>query len=410
MANEKYVALVGVSEEDTAHLRLLLRAAMSQLKDRWRWGTEENADLVIVDPTDFAGSIARNRAFNSGRRCALMSEADDLRQGEVRLAKPLRAEAIAELLNTSSATAVARGESVSQFTHDFYDVDNFSPDFELEDYESADARSRQREENPAPGLDELMKPDADAMKPHVAVPMMLGEDTQISFGTSSSVRSENRIADSVKGFRKSEEKPEGINFGTREATQDAGAFPLRDYLEKNILGGPATVSLDGAPSLTLDPKEKQFVAPGKLRDLTVYLQHAFKPASFRPLTTLELARLRNEHGTHPYSRLIWFDVLMRSGGRLAGHLDPGGRFKLKTFPMPEKDFPRHIAIVAALQQPAKLNEIAAHAHVSMSDVFDVVNAYDALGLIEVERRAPRHAEPTQPTGLLARLRKPFGRS
>ena len=410
MANEKYVALVGVSEEDTAHLRLLLRAASSQLNDRWRWGTEDNADLIIVDPTDFAGSIARNRAFNSGRRCALMSEADDLRQGEVRLAKPLRADAIASLLNTSSATAVAREESVNQFAHDFYDIDNFNPDFELEDNESADVRSRQREENPAPGLDELMKPDSDAMKPQFAVPITIDDDTRVAFGSSSSARSENRVADSVKGFHKSDDKPEGINLGTRGPTQDAGAFPLRDFLDKHILGGPATLSLDGAPPLTLDPKEKQFVAPGKLRELAVYIQRDFKPTAFRPLTTQELARLRNEHGTHPYSRLIWFDVLTRSGGRLARHLDPGGRFKLKTFPVPEKDFPRHIAIVAALQQPSKLNEIAAHAHVSMSDVFDVVNAYDALGLIEVERRAPRHAEPAQPTGLLARLRKPFGRS
>ena len=53
---------------------------------------------------------------------------------------------------------------------------------------------------------------------------------------------------------------------------------------------------------------------------------------------------------------------------------------------------------------------AAHARVPMSDVFDFVNAYDAIGLIQVEPRQPRHAEPKQPTGLLASLRKPFGRS
>jgi hypothetical protein len=409
VASEKYVSLVGVSEEDTAHLRLLLRAAAAQLHDRWRWGTEDNADLVIVDPSDLAGGIARNRAFNSGRRCALMSETDDLRQGEVRLPKPLRADALVSLLNTSSATTVSRSSDVNQFANDFYDVENFSPTFELEDDESANVRSQQREENPAPGLDELLKPDADAMKPQFAIPMMLDKNTQVSYA-SSSLRSEKRVADSGKSFLKGDDKPEGINFGSPGTISESGAFPLRDYLEKNILGGPATVSLEGAPPLTLDPKEKQFAAPGKLRELAVYTQHDFTRSAFRPVTTQELTRLRNEYGTHPYSRLIWFDVLTRSGGKLARHLDPGGRFKLKTFPHAEKDFPRHTGIIAALQQPAKLNEIAAHAHVAMGDVFDVVNAYDAIGLIEVEPRHPRHAKPEQPTGLLARLRKPFVRS
>ena len=41
--------------------------------------------------------------------------------------------------------------------------------------------------------------------------------------------------------------------------------------------------------------------------------------------------------------------------------------------------------------------------------FDLVNAYDAIGLIEVERRIPRHSEPQKPAGLLSRLRKPFKR-
>jgi hypothetical protein len=410
VASEKYLALVGVSEEDTAHLRLLLRAAAAQLQDRWRWGTEDNADLVIVDPSDLAGGIARNRAFSSGRRCALMSETEELRPGEVRLAKPLRADIIVSLLNTSSATAVSRSDDVNRFANDFYDIDNFSPSFELENDDAATARTHQREENPAPGLDELLKPDTEAMKPQFAVPIKLDSDTQVSYGGLSSARSQNRVADSIKGFGKGADKPEGINLGSRGGESETGTFPLRDYLEKNILGGPATVSIEGAPPLTLDPKEKHFAAPGKLRDLAPYSQREFSRSAFRPVTTQELARLRAENGTHPYSRLIWFDVLTRSGGRLARHLDPGGRFRLKGHPVTEPDFPRHIGIVAALQQPAKLNEIAAHAHVSMSDVFDVVNAYDAIGLIEVERRLPRHSEPQQPTGLLARLRKPFGRS
>ena len=39
---------------------------------------------------------------------------------------------------------------------------------------------------------------------------------------------------------------------------------------------------------------------------------------------------------------------------------------------------------------------------SMAEVFDVVSAYDAIGLIEVEPRLPRHEAPAS-GGLLARL-------
>ena len=45
----------------------------------------------------------------------------------------------------------------------------------------------------------------------------------------------------------------------------------------------------------------------------------------------------------------------------------------------------------------------------MGDVFDLVNAYDAIGLIEVEPRIPRHTEPEKSGGLLSRLKKPFKR-
>jgi hypothetical protein len=409
VASDKYLAVVGVSEEDTAHLRLLMRAVTAQLAHRWRWGTEDNADLIVIDPTELGGQIARNRAFSSGRRCVVMSESEPLRDGELRLDKPLKNEALVTLLNASSSTSSSTNASVTQFTNDFYDVDSFDADFELEDDEAANVRAHQREEHPALGLDELLKPDADAVKPMFAVPINLNEDTGLTYATSSA-RSENRHADSIMGLRKSDDKLEGINFGTRHGNAtDTGMRPLRDYLAGSLLGGPSTVTLDGVPPLTLDPKEQHYTAPGKLRELAVYFRHDFARDAFKPITSQELARQRTENGVHPYARLVWLDVLTRSGGQLARHLDPGGRYRLKPQASPEKDFPKHVSIVAALQQLAKLNEIAATARVSMADVFDVVNAYDAIGLIEMERRQPRHAEPEQPAGLLARLKKPFGR-
>ena len=63
MTSDKYLVVIGLSEEDEAHLRLLMRrAAIDHLSHMWRWGTEDQADLMVVDPNSFAGQMARNRA------------------------------------------------------------------------------------------------------------------------------------------------------------------------------------------------------------------------------------------------------------------------------------------------------------------------------------------------------------
>ena len=411
MASEKYLAVIGLSEEDTAHLRLLMRMVAAQLEHRWRWGTEENADLVIVDPAEMPGQIARNRAYSGGRRCAVYSDTETLRDGELRLERPPKAEGIVKMLNGTGATAGNLGAQVMQQKDDFYDLDTFTPEFELEDEETAEARSRQRDSTPALGLDEVLKPDAASAKPQFAVPMQLDDDTRVARGGGQSARSDRRVADSADAFRKPS-KQEGVNLtppGVRGTTTEPGKHFLRDYLRGNVLGGPAAINIKGSPNLTLDPKEKVFHASGNLSELVPYCMHALPHGAWRPVTTQELSRLRVEQPARAYSHLIWLDVLSHSQGRLATHLDPGGRYRLKGQPKVERDFPHHQRIAAAMTHPAKLNEIAAASGVPMGEVFAMINAYDAIGLIEVERRLPRH-EPPSSGGLLARLRKPFGKS
>ena len=411
MASEKYLAVIGLSEEDTAHLRLLLRMVAGQLEHRWRWGAEENADLVIIDPAEMPGQIARNRAYSGGRRCAVYSETETLRDGELRLARPPKAESLVAMLNGTGATASNFGAPVIQQKDDFYDLDTFTPEFELEDEDTAEARSRQREHIPAPGLDEVLKPDAASAKPQFAVPMQLDDDTHVARSSGPSTRSERRVADSVEGFRKPG-KQEGINMAPpamRGTTTETGKHALRDYLNRSLLGGPASISLKGAPNLTLDPKEKVFHAASNLSELTPYCMLELPHSAWRPVTTHELSRLRIDQPAQAYSHLIWLDVLAHSQGRLAPHLDPGGRYKLKTSPQVERGFPNHLRIASAMAHPAKLNEIAAASGVPMGEVFAMVNAYDAIGLIDVERRLPRHDTPAS-SSLLSRLRKPFGKN
>jgi hypothetical protein len=407
VSTEKYLVVIGLNEEDTAHLRLMLRAVAGQLENKWRWGTEDNADLFVVDPADLSGQIVRNRAFSSGRRCVVVGT-EELRNGETRMERPFKSDALVAMLNANASNASESGDGVNRFNNEFYDMDAFTPDFQIEDDETADARSRQREPNPAMGLDDLLRPDTESAKPQFAVPINLDADTSLSYAGGNSTRSENRLNDSMQMLRR-DEKAEGINLGRGTSGTESGLYGLRKFLEGNLLGGPATVMLLGEPPLTLDPKQQQVYAPGTLRQLSPYCRHDFSRDAFRTVTSQELQRQRIEYRTYPYSQLIWLDVLIRSAGRLASHLDPGGRFRLKGLPKTEKEFPKHAAIVDALQTPAKLNEIASTARAAMGDVFDLVNAYDAIGLIEVERRVPRHTEPPKPTGLLSRLKKPFKR-
>jgi hypothetical protein len=416
VASEKYLSVIGLSDEDTAHLRLLLRKIYGYLDNHWRWGTEENADLVIVNPAELAGQIARNRAFSGGRRCAVYDEAEPLRDGETRLARPLKDENLVAVLNGTAEVGVGLGSAMTHHDDKFYDLDALNPQFELEDDEAADARAHRAEHTPAPGLDELFKPDAEAFKPQFTIPGKLAKDASVeSTFTGRSARGEQRVADSVRGFGKlaREQEQHTINTSAPSKHGQASTAPkpqmLRDYLRHDLLGGPATLSLEGATPLTLDPKEQSFHTPGKLPALAAYCSQELPQSAWRRLTTTELTQTRSEQPAQPYTRLIWLDALLRSGGRLASHLDPGGRYRLKRSQQAEADFPNHARIIAALAAPAKVNEIATASGMPMAEVFDVINAYDAIGLIEMELRQPRHAEP-EPKGLLSRLKKPlFGK-
>lgn len=412
MANEKYLAVIGLSEEDTAHLRLLLRKLVGALGQSWRWGTEENADLVIVSPAELAGQIARNRAFSGGRRCAVFDNDEPLRSGELRLHKPLKAENIVSALNDTGVPSMDLGQPVLRANADFYADDSLNAEFQIENDEAATARARHRDVEPALGLDDLFKPDSEAAKPQFAVPVQINPETRIERGSRAvSVRSDRRIADSVRGMRIPDGKPEGINMTDADevdANSASAKYPLRDYLHKNLLGGPARATSEGAPELVLDPKEKSFHAKGGLAALVPYCKAELARSAWRPVTSQDLTRLRTQEPARPYAHLQWLDAFVQAGGRLARHLDPGGRFRLKGAALSGADVPHHARIVAALAAPAKLNEIAAASDAPMAAVFDLVSAYDAIGLIEVQSRLSRHA-PVPKSGLFSRLRNPFSK-
>jgi hypothetical protein len=411
VTSDKYLVVIGLNDEDEAHLRLLMRrAAIDHLSHMWRWGSEDKADLMIVDPTTFEGQMARNRAFNSGKRCAILGT-HELRDHEVRLAHPLKLEAVAELLNEVGAASEFEGAGdIIPSAQNFYDLEELDP-VGIEDEVELNLESgQQREARPAQGLDDLLKPELAAAKPAFAVPLELKQDTTIEGGSHrATARREKRQADAGSGLRRPDRGPSEINLSPTPSFEPAAPqapSTLRDYLRGNLLGGPATLALHGSPSLTLDPKSRVFhSASNSLQALVPYCKHALPRRDWHPLTTAELAHVRATQPAQPYSRLIWLATLVQSGGRLAAHLDPGGRYKLKDGVQPETEVPTHARIGKVMRDMAKLNEIAAVSGASMAEVFDVINAYEAIHALETERRQPRHNESDSSSGLLSKLRK-----
>jgi len=411
VTSDKYLVVIGLSEEDEAHLRLLMRrAAIDHLSHMWRWGTEDQADLIVVDPNSFAGQMARGRAQGSGKRCAVFGN-EELRDGEWRLARPMKLEKVAELLN--EAGAAGEFEVAGQFipnAQNFYEMEELTPaEEEVEDVELHLESGAQREAEPAQGLDDLLKPDSLAARPTTA-PLELKEDSTIEGSHRVTPRREKRVADAGASLRRGERAPGDINLTPPQISEPAHSqvpTTLRDYLRGNLLGGPATMALQGSPSLTLDPKSRVYHnSSNSLQALAPYCKQTLQQRAWHPLTTTELARIREEQPAQPYSRLIWLATLVQSGGRLAAHLDPGGRYKLKDNAFVEIEMPTHARIGNVMRDMAKLNEIAAVSGASMAEVFDVINAYEAIHALETERRQPRYSETTETGGgLLSKLRK-----
>jgi hypothetical protein len=201
-------------------------------------------------------------------------------------------------------------------------------------------------------------------------------------------------------------------YASRESMlADTAPRELREYLDDNLLLMPARFTLPGAVPLTLDPKNRVAHAPGPLAGLAPYCRGRWRLCDWQPLTNAELSDIRETQQAHSYSRLIWLQVLLLSGGHLASHLDPGGTYRLKHWVEIEKELSRYFRIASAMLQPARLHEIAAAASAPMSDVFDLINAYDAIGLIEWQPRPRRNDEADKKApSLLGRLRNPFGKT
>ncbi|MBL8300203.1 MAG: hypothetical protein JNN30_17835 [Rhodanobacteraceae bacterium] len=423
MRIDKNLVVIGLNDDDTAHLRLLIRKAGEQLQQRWRWGTEEGADLVIVDTRVFAGQMARTRALAAGMRVAVITDDAAEPTQELRLHRPLKLGNVVEVLNQAGGglTLLPKFDSAAD---DLYLEFAQTPSSKLDppdtlagvlDQADSAAATSSHTDSPLVDPDALFRRDDQAHKPRFSVPLILDEDTRVERSSGPTPRSEARAFEVSEGLSRQGTAP-GPNTlppVKRGSVVDSSRHALRAYLDGRLLVAPAQIRLDGAATLTLDPKLHLFHSEGHLSQLETYAREPLAVSDWRRLTTAEINQIRANQPARPYQHLFWLEALVGSGGRLSPQLDPGGSYKLKHWIELDRDVHQHQRIARAMLQPARLNEIAAAANVPMAEVFDVVNAYHAIGLIEWESRASLRAPvktERETGGLLSRLKRPFGKS
>ena len=417
LANEKIIVANGVSDEDVAHIRLLIRKSAEQLDCSWRWGTDSQADLMVVDTSNFAGQMARSRAKVTGMRFAVVRDAGADHEGDPVLSRPFKQENLIAVLNQATTAATSMNAQVradaGYFQNNSSEFDGIAdlPDFKMMDdspeHTPADA-------NVAPGLDELLRdhPVAD-LKPTLT-PQKFDHSARVEGSGNPTRRSALRADQDREALAVPLSTPSAARVPERKQNlEDLSVYRLREFLEGELIHGPMQIAWPGAGKLTLDPKNQVFHSSDRLSDLEIYCRESSRLSDWRRLTTSEMSVLRESQPEKPYQKLIWLEVLLNSNGRLAANLDPGGTFELTRWLELATDYPGYARISAALMQPHRLHEIAASCQCEMSAVFDVVNAYDAIGWLKWTPRRSRHedddSERKKPS-FLSRLRKPFGKN
>lgn len=145
------------------------------------------------------------------------------------------------------------------------------------------------------------------------------------------------------------------------------------------------------PALLIDPVTDTFHSSARLAELEPYFLDVVTGHECKRIGGTRLATLRKTMPGRPLARLRWLHALLRSNGWLAPHLDPSAHYRLRSWLPLDADFRKQHRIAATLFRQAPLHRIAAAAKAHMADVFDVVNAYDALGLIESTRQPVQDA-------------------
>jgi hypothetical protein len=392
---EKIIDTVGCSEEEVARLRLLFRMGAARFKSRWKFSESEPPDLVLLDPETEWGRAARDIARQAERPyiCIVDLGAEDGPDWALR--RPLKLDAIVRMVNLLCAPApvAAPAEPVIKVVsqgENFFDLDlGEEPAAALDDGLPSIQLPEIVRGFGAHDIEGLFKRDPLANTAEALVPHRIGEGTAIEFTEGPTLRTAARIDETAERLRAMEarEAPNIDPSLRRVSTQDTRRFPLIDYLTQPLLGAPERIEMPGLPWLVLDPVAQSYHSDADLPALELYCLQELPRAAFAQLTSAELAAVRARVPAKPWIRLRWQVRYLTSNGKLSSQLDPAGRFRIERPIELARDYPAAFRVsTALLRELQPLHEIAKQAKASMTEVINVVNAYESVNLLESQLR------------------------
>lgn len=419
MPSTRTLSIIGASEEGVAHIRLLLRIAGVRLQHRWELREGEDVDFMVIEPgDDLATSAIQTRCAATGVPYAILCDQDDVIVHGMALRRPLKLDQLVAVLNAAGAM---RSDSnvMPGLNADFYSAE-FSaqipqgrgtvawdqPEHSIPDV--TDTRTRTEKSDALDAFDLLVRgdpliepvPPAPLINEHSALEARKGGDTlrsalQRDAGT--------RAAASLVGVAHIdlqpivlEPLPAHSHPSPKASEEETSSALLPKLLHDGALLSPVRVSAEELPSIVLDPKERRYYSAGPLHELLPYVTAEGKNVQRSSIAGTELQHVRDSQIPHTFDELLWLVALATSHGRLDAKLDPGGRYAIHHPFSAAPELRSHARITALMTTPMPLNEVARASGARMEDVFDIVNAYAAIGRIDyVPRQSLQSNSPKE---------------
>lgn len=366
------VCVVGAPADVVARLNALLDEQRTQLEARWRPGDHANADLLVIDADSVYGHMDWLKATSSGRLIAAYTKSPESYESYFSLRQPMAAADLVSLLNRVGARMSGGAEAPVS---------------------AAPTAAR------PPAGQIRTSPEAAALVASLRANAASTTPAPVAPPAAAAV-----IATPVTARPVVEAPPAPVAAAHPPAPAQRG-IQLLDLLEPDPpLKGRLRLTAAGLPALLLDPGERQWHSASTLKALSAWSTRSLTADDVHHVDDREFA---NEVATmpgHPYTRLQWLAHLVRGDGKLGAGLDPNARYKLSRWPQSEREFPRHFRIATMmLKQAGTLDEIAEQGGATPADVANFINAYHALGFIELE--GADRSQDNARAGLFGRMRK-----
>lgn len=379
MAVEKLLHFVGLSDEDSANLRLALRAGKKTLTDDWAWGPEARADVVVVDARRLLGEAAKRRAQQRDVPCAEVVDAGDPRPNGLYLRRPFKRDALVALLNAVSAGNVT---TVGTASSAWGGEDEIEFDMGSIDLSVLESRYSGKRDAGAHRADpEQMAAAANSTAADLAidlsrVPSLHGDDAPDEHPLRSAKPAAKEPGDSTRAAEAADtEEP-------FEPIDPKASYSFLDFFERRLLRVPSKLTMPGTPVLSVDPRAGTFLTQGSLAAMENYARRKWRHSAWEPLSPSEAAALERSAFTKPSLALVWMYHFIHSKGMLSRKFNPNGDFSLNNRFNVVVEYPLVHRVGTFLVTPRKLHEVARLARVDIDLVYNVINAYDAVGYVD----------------------------